>query len=388
MKRLLISSLLVLVLAFHCQAAPTLGGPIAPDGKTKVMIDFPLSLRKENVGGRDGAGLCVFTSIMHSARWQKETPLEDFQTLMRKELGGGWPEKVDKMIGKYAGGVDYFQYEGRDLLVLQMALQSGRLPSVTYSGRDPHYKGSVSHMVNLVHLDEQWACILDNNFIGADQLVWMTPKEFVDRWGGKGSGWTVILLKEPPDIPVTGGNVTHQIIKDHKPLFGVQRNSDKGGDGEKPWLVKYIWYYWDGDPDRIYLNCETLDHETQVGAFDIKHNYFCYYHAEYKEWLSTKCEPPFPPPSVTPGQASGIVGYAEDEGPPLCWCPPRVGVDERWTRKGVPAKREDLLKLLQPKPAPGPLPIGPNGGGTGPALVTSLLLLAAFVIHLLPKESV
>src|SRR5438093_7986957 len=201
MKRLAFVPLLVLLLAADVSATPQLGGPIAPDGRTRVQIDFPLALRSANSVGRDGYGLCVFTSVMHAARWQKEGPLEDFQALMRRELGGGWPEKLDRMIAKYAPGVDYFQYEGRDPTVLKLALAGQRLPSVTYNGRDPHYRGGISHMVNLVHFDEHWACILDNNFVGENDLVWMTPSEFLERWRGRGSGWAVILLREPPDPP-------------------------------------------------------------------------------------------------------------------------------------------------------------------------------------------
>src|SRR5262249_42317611 len=76
---------------------------------------------------------CVFTSVMHAARYQNERRLVDFQKLMRKELGGGWPAKLDKMVAKYAPGTPYVQYEGGDLAVLRAALATGRMPSVTYS---------------------------------------------------------------------------------------------------------------------------------------------------------------------------------------------------------------------------------------------------------------
>src|SRR5207249_61040 len=75
------------------------GGPVGP-GEVEVTCDLPLPLRAKNVGGSDGAGLCVFTSIMHSARFQNERRLWDFQGDMRRERGGGWPQKVDQMIEK------------------------------------------------------------------------------------------------------------------------------------------------------------------------------------------------------------------------------------------------------------------------------------------------
>jgi hypothetical protein len=177
----------------------TVGGPVSPDQKTEVQCDLPVSQRTKNVGGTDGAGLCVFTSIGHAARWQNEKRLADFQEKMKKERGGGYPEKVDRMIAKYAKGTQYIQYEGKDPTLLKLALKTGRMPSVTYEGRDPHYgmHSSIAHMVNLVYLDSQQACILDNNFIGENDLVWMSAKEFLDRWSGDG-GWAVVLLAPPP----------------------------------------------------------------------------------------------------------------------------------------------------------------------------------------------
>jgi hypothetical protein len=178
----------------------TVGGPTSPSGK-EVACDLPLGERTKNVGGRDGAGLCVFTSIGHAARWQNEKRLVDFQRQMTKESGGGYPEKVDRMIAKYGKGTPYIQYEGHDPAILRLALKTGRMPSVTYDGHDPHYSGSIAHMVNLIYLDDKEACILDNNFI--DELVWMSAKEFSERWTGDG-GWAVILLAPPPPPPPRG----------------------------------------------------------------------------------------------------------------------------------------------------------------------------------------
>jgi hypothetical protein len=362
MKRLLITPLLLLALAAPAWATPTLGGPVAPDGRTRVTIDFPLALRAQNQGGSDGYGLCVFTSIMHAARWQKETPLEDFQTLMRQEPGGGWPAKVDRMIARYAPAVDYFQYEGRDPVVIREALRGSRLPSVTYSGRDPHYRTWIAHMVNVVHYDDQWVCILDNNYIGANDLVWMTPAEFLERWRGKGSGWVVILLKEPPErLP--------------PPI------QDPSGVGQAPHdddAVVYTWYYHQADPYRVYLYCDN----DLVGGYDFQHHYFRFYAADEDKWLGKGC-PPFPPPLVTPHQPSGPVGTAKDYGIPLNLFPPRNQQEERWTRKGQPSRRDELLKLLAPRVKPDPSPAGPAGAPLGSAAVMGVVLL---VLCLFGKE--
>lgn len=213
MKRLLTLSSFVLFAVFARPGGPphsassepsppvgtiTRGGPVAPDGQTEVTCDLPVEQRTKNVGGRDGAGLCVFSSVGHAARFQNERRLVNFQADMRKELGGGYPDKLDRMIEKYGRGTPYLQYEGQDLAVLRAALRTGRMPSVTYNGRDVHYHGTIAHMVNLVHLDGRWATVLDNNFVGADELVWLSPEEFRQRWCGDGNGWAVILLAPPP----------------------------------------------------------------------------------------------------------------------------------------------------------------------------------------------
>jgi hypothetical protein len=332
MKRIYLAAILVLYLPAIADAQPRLGGPVSPDGRVHVKIDFPLHLRQKNAGGTDGAGLCVFTSIEHSARWQLEPGLEDFQAIMRKEPGGGWPEKVDKMIEKYANGVDYAQYEGRDPEILKACLKGGRMPGVTYSGQDPHYKGWIAHMVNLVHFDDAWACILDNNFIGENELVWMRPSEFLDRWRGKGSGWAVILLRTPPNPPVTAKGPQ-------------QKPSNEDGGNTEP--NKYTWFYHNKDPHRVYLYLGA----DLVGAYDYKDDYFRHYDHDADKWLS-KTQAPFTPPPVKTGQESGIVGYAVNYGIPLHLFPPRGEADERYTRQGKSFSRDELLALLaNPLPA-------------------------------------
>jgi hypothetical protein len=162
---------------------------------------LPASEKRKNVGGRDGSGLCVFTSIEYCARWANERPLFDFQDKMRQEDGGGWPEKVDAMLEKYAPGITYLQSTTGDLGLLRAALKTGRQVGVTYNGRDPHYKTTIAHMVTLEHLSEKWACITDNNFPGETERVWMSPSEFKKRHDGGAKGWSVILLHCAPPPP-------------------------------------------------------------------------------------------------------------------------------------------------------------------------------------------
>ena len=198
--------LLVLLLPAAAFGAVTIGGPIGPDGKTQVTCDLPVDQRTKNTAGKGGrGGLCVFTSIMHDARYQNVRDLFNFQSQVRNDVSGGYPGNVDQEIKRYAPNVQYIQYEGNDPSILALALKTGRMPGVTWDGyHDPHYHGQkIAHMVSMVAYDQATGlvCLLDNNFIGGNELVWMTTQDFLQGWTGGQSGWTVILLGPPPPPP-------------------------------------------------------------------------------------------------------------------------------------------------------------------------------------------
>ncbi|NBY00669.1 MAG: hypothetical protein EBQ87_01605, partial [Planctomycetes bacterium] len=91
-----------------------IGGRTSPDGLESLVCDLPAMEHLKNTGGSDGAGLCVFTSVEHCARWQNEESLRGFQQKMRKEPGGGYPEKLDRMMARYCPNTAYLQYTGAD----------------------------------------------------------------------------------------------------------------------------------------------------------------------------------------------------------------------------------------------------------------------------------
>lgn len=201
--------LLALPVRGQSPGVPVVGGKTSPDGKVEVTIDLPASERKKNTGGigpggpGTGAGLCVFTSIEYSARWQNERALFELQKYMTTKPGGGYPAKVDAILKVYSPGTQYGQHTGGDESVLDAVLKSGRIAAVTYNGHDPHYGAdrSIAHMVALVHLDSQWACVSDNNYPGDTEFVWMSRAEFLKRWRGNGGGWCVFLVRPPPPLP-------------------------------------------------------------------------------------------------------------------------------------------------------------------------------------------
>lgn len=192
--------------AWECWPESRVGGTVTPDGK-EIQIDLPSRFHLKNRGGSDGAGLCVFASLQHASIWQHVVSTEKIFEFMFSRPGGGWPEKVDRMIEqcckeKGLAKPSYVQYQGKDLELLKVALKSGRMASITYNySPTGRYGGArIAHMVSLVHLDDKWAGILDNNFPGS--IEWMdVEKTFPSVWCGRGNGWAVVLLDPGPPPP-------------------------------------------------------------------------------------------------------------------------------------------------------------------------------------------
>ncbi|VTU00989.1 unnamed protein product [Gemmataceae bacterium] len=225
----------------------------------RATADLPASQHKRNTGGNDrtrdnprgepgkGYGLCVYTSAWHAALWQSVAELYGFRDWMKNHPGGSYPEKFEATLNAYCRekGIpipNYVQHTGGDEDALRLALKTGRMVCVTYCGVDgPGRYGSdvVGHMVNLVHLDDSVACVLDNNFPGT--FLWMTRQDFLCRWRGVqpngrafmgqdergrlspiGGGWAIVLLGPPP-APYP-----------HKPA--VQSSAADAGGSESPVL--------------------------------------------------------------------------------------------------------------------------------------------------------
>lgn len=184
------------------------GGRVSPDG-VPLQLDLPGDRHKKNKGGSDGKGLCVFTSIGHSADWHGIEALVDFRDWMTRRPGGGWPDKVDQMIAarcKEAGVPipDYVQYEGADLGVLDRMCSAGLMPGVTYY-RSPtgRYGGSkIYHMTTCLHADGKRYAILDNNYPGDNAVEWMDASEAKRALFDGGRYWAFAFLRQgPPPVP-------------------------------------------------------------------------------------------------------------------------------------------------------------------------------------------
>jgi hypothetical protein len=142
------------------------------------VVDLPPALRTSNWGG----GSCVHASTVHLLQWQGQHELAAW---WRSAYSGGehasrLHERLEAARLRYAYTLD------GDTSFLEWALRTRRGAGITYFP---------SHAVNLVHLDDQWAGLLDNNRI--DRVIWIPRAEFLAKWRAYG-GWAWTLVYDPP----------------------------------------------------------------------------------------------------------------------------------------------------------------------------------------------
>src|SRR5262245_23663062 len=114
--------------------------PVGPAG-LRAICDLPTTEHLKNRGGNDrtrdnprgeagkGYGLCVFTSVEVAARWQWVRELNGLQDWMTRHAGGGYPEKLDRMIAAFCREHNvatpaYVQHTGGDEWFLDLAVKT------------------------------------------------------------------------------------------------------------------------------------------------------------------------------------------------------------------------------------------------------------------------
>jgi len=302
--------LAIALLLFVGQAV---AGPVAPDGKTEVQVDYPAHQQFHNIGGTDGAGLCVFCSGEFMAGWQNVRQLKGWVQWMHKtHRGGGWPAKVDKMIAEYCATKnapipDYIQYEGSDVEVLDLALKTGRMAAVTY-GPD--------HMVDLIHFDQNYGCFLDNNHPG--KFIWMTRADAIRKMKAGGRKYWMWTLLAPPPPPVPHNGTRTSITPSELTPYSETEEMPAG----------YVWAPHDTDPGWVGL----LKNGRQIGAYHYSNG--IYRPIESDGSWGLPAQPPAPAP-----KRKEVTGCLRE----------RLAAVERYTLSGREVSKDEAIKAITGK---------------------------------------
>ncbi len=190
MKKLLAVVVLSLALT-GCEVVIDFGEPDM--GKTPAVryeyptVNLPISLRQSNWLGSKNEGSCVHATMTSLLRWQGRYNTADY---WRKNYGNG--ESPEDLAAKFdRERMRYAYVTDGDVSFLEWACSTRRGCGVTVMGG--------RHMVALVHFDEEWAGILDNNDV--NKITWVPRDTFVSEWQNS-NGWAVTPVYNPaPPLP-------------------------------------------------------------------------------------------------------------------------------------------------------------------------------------------
>jgi len=154
----------------------------------RPTVNVPLALRQSNWLGNRRQGSCVWASTVSLLRWQGRYRTADW--VRGNYSGGSWPD--DHVAKLERAGIRYAYVTNGDVRFLEWCLRTRRGAGVTVLGG--------AHCVNLVFLDEHWACLLDNNDV--QRYRWVPRATFLAEWQASyGWGFTVVYAPTPPLPP-------------------------------------------------------------------------------------------------------------------------------------------------------------------------------------------
>ena len=194
MKRLFVITLFLVVLAgcdgieIRLEEPPGNNHRVPAAPIEYPTVNLPVALRQANWRGSQGEGSCVHASMISLFRWQGRFAMADRWrwTYGNGEWAEGLADKMDRENIRFA-----YTTGRNDVQFLDWACTTRRGCGVTVLGG--------RHMVCLVHFDEKWAGILDNN--DPRQITWVPRRTFLAEWFNSNS-WAVTPVFSPaPPLP-------------------------------------------------------------------------------------------------------------------------------------------------------------------------------------------
>ncbi len=188
MKQLLIALVLCIPLV-GCEGQSIFTQPAQPVvSEERPTVNIPKVLRQKNWIGNRREGSCVHATMISLMRWQGRYNLAN---KWRRTYGNGaWPSDLAQKLEQK--NVRYAYTEEGDVKFLEWACRTRRGCGITVMGG--------AHMVALVHLDNEWACLLDNNNIS--KYKWVPRGQLIAEWRAS-YGWAATILYSPtPPLPM------------------------------------------------------------------------------------------------------------------------------------------------------------------------------------------
>jgi len=148
----------------------------------RPTVNVPAAMRQSNWRGPRGQGSCVHATMISLFRWQYRLRAADY---WRRAYGDGdYPEGLAAKFDHE--GIRYAYVTNGDVRFLEWACRTRRGCGITVMGG--------AHMVALVHLDDQWAALLDNNNV--ERFIWVPRETLLAEWKAS-YGWAVTPIYTP-----------------------------------------------------------------------------------------------------------------------------------------------------------------------------------------------
>ena len=154
----------------------------------RPKVNLETIFREENWLGPQREGSCVHATFIMLLRWQGQFEMADYWKANHAdgEYASNLADKMD------AAGVRYAYTDGKkDVSFLEWSCATRRGCGVAVKNR--------AHMVLLVALNDEWACILDNNHI--KNFKWVKRDVFMKDWLSSGSWAVTAVYTPPPPLP-------------------------------------------------------------------------------------------------------------------------------------------------------------------------------------------
>jgi len=179
LKPILVALPLLLTLV-GCERRTTT--PRNPVRAERPTVNIPFALRQRNWVGSRQEGSCVHATMISLFRWQYRLKTADY---WRRTYGDGeYPEDLAAKFDRE--GIRYAYVTNGDVRFLEWSCRTRRGCGITVMGG--------AHMVALVHLDDKWAAILDNNHI--EKFIWIPRETLIAEWKSS-YGWAVTPIYTP-----------------------------------------------------------------------------------------------------------------------------------------------------------------------------------------------
>jgi len=167
-------ALAVLLLCVTCGCTPSRTPVIE-----RPAVNVPMAFRQRNY---TDSGSCVHATLITLLRWQGR--VSDANRWRRDFQGGEWASSfAQKLDGR---GIRYAYVTNGGVPFLEWACSTRRGCGITVKGG--------AHMVALVHLDDKWAAILDNNDVS--KFTWIPRETLIAEWKAS-HGWAVTPVYSP-----------------------------------------------------------------------------------------------------------------------------------------------------------------------------------------------